>query len=280
MSTSTIRESIRSFLNLNLVDQPTKYSIQNIENLDGYTRYRITYKAVDRGDIPAYLLIPDGNGQFPAVLIHHQHAGQRHFGKSEVVGIVGNPLQAFAPALAKHGFMVLAPDSICFEDRRPHTNGYEPHDHDSMAQYIEMGNRLITGDTLMRKILSDASVSLSLLKYHADVDESRIGLLGHSYGGTTVLFQAALDTRYDFAVSSGALCSYAYKREHNDALGMERIIPDFATQWDMHNLLTCIAPSPILIVPQMKILIRLMPTKSLRIVIKRSYHSFTLCRQT
>lgn len=43
----------------------------------------------------------------PAVLINHQHNGERHLGKSEVCGLAGNPLQAFGPELARHGFVVL-----------------------------------------------------------------------------------------------------------------------------------------------------------------------------
>ncbi len=44
-------------------------------------------------------------------------------GKSEVCGLAGNPLQAFGVALVKKGFVVLAPDSICFEDRKEKCKG-------------------------------------------------------------------------------------------------------------------------------------------------------------
>jgi hypothetical protein len=51
-----------------------------------------------------------------------------------------------------------------------------------------------------------------------------------------------------FAVASGALCSYAYKRQHHIALEMALVIPGFAQRWDMHHLLECVAPRPLLIV--------------------------------
>jgi dienelactone hydrolase len=111
-----------------------------------------------------------------------------------------------------------------------------------------MGDRLTRGDTLMRKVLSDACAGVSLLGHHPRVIGERIGALGHSYGGNTVLFQAALDPRIAFAASSGALCSYAYKRQHGIPLEMALIIPGFAARWDLHHLLECIAPRPILIV--------------------------------
>ena len=57
----------------------------------------------------------------------------------------------------------------------------------------------------MRKVLADASSGLALLTGLPGVDERRTGVLGHSYGGNTTLFQAALDERAAFAVASGAL---------------------------------------------------------------------------
>ncbi len=248
MNPSTLREDIRRFLNLERIETAIDYEVLETVPDTGFTRQRIIYKAADGDEIPAFLLSPDGDGPFPAVLVHHQHASQRYLGKSEIMGIAGDPLQAFGPELAKRGFMILAPDSICFEDRRRNATGIEPHEHDDIQHYIEMGNRLTQGDTLMRKVLSDASTALSLLAHHPQMDTTKIGALGHSYGGNTVLFQAALEPRIRFAVSSGALCSYAYKREHNIALELALVIPGFAARWDLYHLLDCIAPRPLFVV--------------------------------
>jgi len=81
----------------------------------------------------------------------------------------------------------------------------------------------------MRKFLSDASVGLSLLTHHPLVNPGCIGTVGHSYGGTTVLFQMAMEQRIKFAVSSEALASNTYKREHDVGLEMALIMPEFAT---------------------------------------------------
>jgi predicted alpha/beta superfamily hydrolase len=51
------------------------------------------------------------------------------------------------------------------------------------------------------------------------LDTEEIGVLGHSYGGNTVLFHGALDERIRFACASGAACSYQYKLAHQ--LGIE-----------------------------------------------------------
>jgi dienelactone hydrolase len=243
-----VRGQIQRFLQFTPVDSVVSFEVVESMACQGYTRQRINFPAGDGDQIPAYLLIPGGEGPSPAVIIHHQHASQRHLGKSEVVGLAGDPLQAFGQALAQRGFVVLAPDSICFEDRRRHATGSTPHEKDDLGHYEELGRRLVQGDTLMRKVLADASCGVSLLACHPAVDPTRIGSLGHSYGGNTVLFQAALEQRISFAVSSGALCSYAYKRQHHIPLEMALIIPGFARQWDLHHLLSCIAPRRLLVV--------------------------------
>lgn len=132
-----------------------------------------------------------------------------HLGKSEVCGLAGDPLQAFGSALAMRGFVVLAPDSICFEDRRAGHTGIDPDASDWQQHYDEMTHRLVRGDTLMRKVLDDAATGLSVLLESGLIDATRLGVLGHSYGGNTVLFQAALDERIRFGCSSAAACSYA-----------------------------------------------------------------------
>lgn len=48
---------------------------------------------------------------------HHQHAGNFGLGKSEVVGLAGDPDQGYARELAEAGFLTFAPDAIGFEER-------------------------------------------------------------------------------------------------------------------------------------------------------------------
>lgn len=129
---------------------------------DGYSRHLVHLTTGD-DVIPACLAVPTGDGPFPAAVIFHQHAGQRHFGKSEVFGLIGDPYQAFAPPLARAGFVVLAPDSIAFEDRRTGRAGTDPRDDDWDQHYNALAHRLVTGDTLMRKVLDDAVTAVSTL---------------------------------------------------------------------------------------------------------------------
>jgi len=72
--------------------------------------------------------------------------------------------------------------------------------------------------------------------------------LGHSYGGNTVLFLAAMDQRIAFSCSSGAACTYAHKMRSGTGIEMAEVIPDIAKRFDIAEVIKCIAPRPILIV--------------------------------
>lgn len=249
MTIDNLRQQISEFLEFQTSETPVPFVTHQVFEEDGYRRLRISYQSQEGDQIPAFLLLPDGNGPFAAVLVHHQHNSQRHFGKSEVCGLLGDPLQAFGSALAKRGIIVLAPDSICFEDRRRNRTGTEADEAADVAQHFnEMCYRLLRGDTLMRKVLSDSAQGISLLRAHSLVDPERVGMLGHSYGGNTVLFHGALDERIRFACSSGAACTYQYKMSHQIGIEMAEVIPEFATHFDISDLVACFAPRRILLV--------------------------------
>jgi len=253
MTINELRQQISEFLRFEISETPASFLTHEMVKENGYSRILISYTNQEEEAIPAFLLLPDGNGPFAAVLIHHQHHGQRHFGKSEVCGLVGDPLQAFGPALARRGIVVLAPDSICFEDRRRNRTGTVADEEGDVDQhYNEMCYRLLLGDTLMHQVLSDSALGISLLQAHPSIDPERIGILGHSYGGNTALFHAALDERIRFACSSGAACTYQHKMEHQIGIEMAEVIPGFATQYDIPDLVTCFAPRPALLLSATK----------------------------
>ena len=244
-----LRNDTRQWLRLAPAPRHVNVVTEDVSVDEDFERRRIVFAAPDGDLIPAFLLVPTGRRlPGPAVLVHHQHKGERHLGKSEVCGLAGDPLQAFGVALAQRGFVVLAPDSICFEDRRSGRSGVEPHVSDWQQHYNEMTYRLVRGDTLMRKVLDDAAAAISVLNALDIVDTSRIGALGHSYGGNTVLFQAALDERVRFACASGAACSYRHKMEHGTGIEMAEVLPDVVGRLDIDDLLCLMAPRPMLVV--------------------------------
>ena len=241
-----LRNEIAKIIGINIQTSPSniKYDLLESVKENGYTRKLIEYDSY--GDkVKAYLLIPEILDKNPAILINHQHNREHHLGKSEVCGLAGNPLQAFGPALVKRGYVVLAPDSICFEDRRkdPTIEGFDFWQH-----FDEMCYRILQGEYLMKKVLDDAINGISLLVELDYVDRKRICTLGHSYGGNTALFLSALDERISFSCASGSACTYKNRMLNGVGIEMASVIPGFIQKYDIDDLVSCIAPRNLLIV--------------------------------
>ena len=247
MALDELRRELAAFLGFAV---PLAPAIQCLDSSaePGYTRTLLTYPDGDGEAIPAYLLVPKGEGPFPSVLVHHQHNSEYHLGKSEPAGVAGDPLQAFAPALASRGVAVLAPDSICFEDRRRRRGGLESEEvPDPLQHHNEFAYRLLTGDLLSRKVLTDSALAVSVLESLPVVRSDRVGMLGHSYGGSTVLFHAPLDARIRFAGASGSACTYRARMEAGTGIELAQVIPGFAQRFDLDDLVQCMAPRPLLL---------------------------------
>lgn len=240
-----LRKEISEVIGINVSDTAhVEYGVLNSEKDDGYTRQLIEYDSY--GDkVAAYLLLPDILDKNPAILINHQHNREHHLGKSEVCGLSGDPMQAFGPELAKRGFVVLSPDAVCFESRRkdPSVEGFDFWQH-----FNEMCYRILKGESLMKKVLDDAVCGITLLSSLPYVDKEKIGTLGHSMGGNTVLFLAALDERISYSCASGSACTYENRMKNDVGIEMSSVIPSFHGKYDIYDLVSCTAPRRVLIV--------------------------------
>src|SRR4051812_7288984 len=115
---STLRDDIRRYLQLGVEAAPNAIQVGEREREDGYTRRAISYSVDDGDTIDALLFEPLVPNPVGAVLALHQHNSEWSIGKSEIAGLVGDPLQAFGPALARRGITVLSPDAVGFESRQ------------------------------------------------------------------------------------------------------------------------------------------------------------------
>jgi dienelactone hydrolase len=224
----------------------SSFDVCSERRLDGYRELAVRYGGVEE-EVPALLLVPDGAGPFPAVLAHHQHNSEWHLGKSEVAGLAGELLQAFGPALARAGLVVLAPDAVGFEDRRYTGAGIEEREDDWLQYFNEMAYRLVSGRLLATTVLGDVACGLSAMLADDRVDGSRLGMVGHSYGGFVTILLAALDERIRFACASGSACSYRRRMLDRTGIEFSQVIPGILELADMDGLLGLIAPRPLLL---------------------------------
>ena len=212
---------------------------------DGYVEQVVSYTG-NEGEVPALLLVPEhpcGAG----VVVLHQHNSQWHLGKSEIGGLAGEPLQAFGPALARAGIMVLAPDAVGFEDRRHTGPGIDEREDDRLQYFNEMAYRLVSGRLLVTTVLGDAACGLSALIADERVEGSRVGVLGHSYGGNVTIMLAALDERVRFACASGSACSYKQRMLDRTGIEFTQVIPGILQLTDIDQLVELVAPRPLLL---------------------------------
>jgi dienelactone hydrolase len=211
----------------------------------GYVEQAVSY-AGEEGYVPALLLVPE-HASGAGVVVHHQHHAQWQFGKSEVAGLCGDLWQAFGPALARRGVTVIAHDAVGFEDRRPGGPGTDARESDASDYFTTMCYRLVRGRPLMCTVLADAAAAHSALAGLDDVEPERIGALGHSMGGASVLLHAALDTRIAAAVVSGSACTYRDRMTHGVGIDCAQTIPGLLELGDLDDIAGLLAPRPLLL---------------------------------
>lgn len=217
-----------------------------------HTRTLVTYAVEPDERVAAWLLRPIGvppPGGWPCIVASHQHAGQYYLGKSEPAGLSANRMYHYGLDLCRRGYVVLCPDHLCFEDRRPpeYVRVEGGHLQDQGYERFEFTKRIVAGSCLQTKYLHDLTCAVDLLTSLPDVNPQRLGAIGHSLGGQETLWLAWYDERVRAAVSS---CGFGLLRtilrdgiNHNLAM----YVPDLLTVGDVDVLLADIAPRAFLL---------------------------------
>ena len=206
----------------------------------GYVQTKLVYRSAPDVDVPAYLLVPDGvdaRHPAPAILALHGHGG----GKDDLV--TAGIYHAFAKCFAQRGYVVLAPDAPGFGERGERFRRYGGRDGCNI-NFLKLA---LFGRNLMTLALWDDQRALDLLQARPEVDASRIGVAGLSFGGTRAMYLAALDERPAAVVVSGYLTTFrAYALDAGNFCGSQFLpgVYDLADVPDIHG---CIAPRPLLI---------------------------------
>lgn len=215
---------------------PLDLVIRDAVDCGTYLRSVAEYSVEPGERVSAFVLTPkDLTAPAPAIFCYHQHAGQFDLGKSEVVGLKGDPQQAIGSELAAHGYVVIAPDAIGFEER----NWTFPTGH---ASYHELTSRLVRGQTLLAKVLHDVSRAIDVLESLPEVDPQRIGFVGHSYGGRMAMWAPALDRRITASVSNCGCISYQRSLVREAGVQMEFCLPGMLQYGDIADVARLIAP--------------------------------------
>jgi dienelactone hydrolase len=171
-----------------LVEKPTLKKLAKVER-DGYTEFKVQVQASPNGQwVDGYLLMPQGKGPFPAVVVPFYEPltsiGQGDKGRG--VGTHDYGLQ-----LVKRGFVTLSIGTPGSLDKLGGDT------RDALVKAGEMLRRQPL--TLLAYVAANCFTALAQLP---GVDALRIGIIGLSYGGKWSMFASCLDERFACAVWS------------------------------------------------------------------------------
>ncbi len=181
------REILRTWTQY-LGDWPPLIQKPNIEYLEkshreNFTQHKIRLEiAPKQQSVDGYLLIPDGEGPFPAVVVVYYDA-------ETAVGL-GKEYRDFAYQLAKRGFVALSIGTPDFCNlKAPYRPKLERHTDQVPLQPL----------SALAYVAANCYNALATLP---QVDPKRIGITGHSYGGKWAMFAACLYDKFACAVFS------------------------------------------------------------------------------
>lgn len=154
-----------------------------VRHAGGVKVHDISYASLKGGRVPAYLVVPEGRGPFPAILFGHwamKDSPTRN--RTEFLDE--------AVALARAGAISLLPDApFARSGFKPTTPPFDPRDIEIYFQQV-----------------MDMRRGVDLLLARRDVDPSRIAYVGHSYNANVGGVLAGVEKRIKtFVLMAGSL---------------------------------------------------------------------------
>jgi dienelactone hydrolase len=169
---------------------------------DDYTREKIVFRGVNGFLVPGYLQLPPSvSGKSPCVLLLHGWSGSKENWWQDGNYISGGEARQ---ALLAAGFAVLALDAQCHGDRIAE-NDFAP-----VNQYVdksEQGNPrrgYFSQVEIYIQTIRDYRRAIDYLATRAEIDSTRIGVLGYSMGGTQTFLLTGVEPRIKTAVAVAA----------------------------------------------------------------------------
>jgi dienelactone hydrolase len=173
------RREIRAFWDAKLGAWPAlldKPSVEYLsqEHVENFTRHKIRIELAAGVKRNGYLLIPDGDGKFPAVACVYYDA------ETSANLNPKNTISTFGYDLAKRGFATLCLGGPGDDVRKPTVTPMQP------LMYLAY-------------VAANAHTALTQMP---QVDANRIGIIGHSFGGKWAMFASCLYDKFAAAVWS------------------------------------------------------------------------------
>ena len=232
------------------------------EQRDGYKAKKLEIRLSRYYTVPAYVLIPDGKGPFPAINVLHDHGAHLFIGKEKVIRplacedstvikdaedwLKGYEGQYFGDYLAQNGYVVFSADAPMWGERGQ-MEGPRRDRYDMIA-----GNMMMYGIDLSAWMTYDDIAGTAFLASMPEVDASRIGCTGWSMGAYRAWMLSALS---DDIKASASVCwmvttdeqmSFKYSRTENG--GFANCFPGLRRWMDYPHVASIACPKPMLFI--------------------------------
>ena len=236
--------------------------LEGAEQRDGYRAMKIAVRLSRYYSGPAYLLIPDGKGPFPAVNLLHDHGAHLFIGKEKMIRplacesdevkkdaeewLAGYEGQFFGDYLAQHGYVVFSADAPMWGERGQ-KEGPRRDKYDMIA-----GNMMMYGIDLSAWMTYDDMSGTEFLAQLPEVDSTRIGCAGWSMGAYRAWMLAALSDRIKagaaicWMVTTDEQMSFKYSRTENG--GFANCIPGLRRWMDYPHIASMACPKAMLFI--------------------------------
>lgn len=206
---------------------------------NGYVVEKLIYESQPNHHVTANLFLPDAAkfpGKRPGVLIPCGHS---------VNGKASRGYQRGALQAAQRGLVALVYDPIDQGERaqcRDKPSVFNCNGHNNIGRRAEL-----LGWNTARFRIWDGMRSLDVLESRPEVDTSRLGVMGHSGGGTLTAWIMALDDRIRCAAPSGFISSMRAVLENCGPQDAEQFaFGELAFGFNHLGHLLLRAPSPVL----------------------------------
>ena len=156
-----------------LIARPEMQVLEELPR-DGFTQRRVRLKIAPDRTTDGYLLVPDGPGPFPAMLVFYYES-------ETAIGQGKGPGRDFADQLVRRGVAAL---SI----------GFEPRGID-----LAMSGLKLQPLSYLAYVAANGYNALASLP---EIDPARVGVMGHSYGGKWAMFASCLYEKFACGVWS------------------------------------------------------------------------------
>lgn len=148
---------------------------------DNFTQYKVRFKWTPLESTDGYLLVPDGEGKKPAVITVF-------YEPETAIGQGGKAYRDFAYQLARRGFVTLSIGTSQASKDKTFSIYYPDLQHAAVQPLSMLGYAAATAWEVLAKVPA--------------VDASRIGIMGHSFGGKWAMFASCLYDKFACAVWS------------------------------------------------------------------------------